>query len=316
MADVPRTADIVVVGGGVHGASVAYHLAHRRAGRVVLVERKFLASGPTGRSSALVRRFYAMDFLTRTGNASAHRFQRWSDEIGGGDPGFRQVGILWLAGADRAANLSENVRRARALGVRVDLLTPGEVKALVPAMAVDDLAVAAHEPESGYADAVLDDQCARRERPRARRHHRPARSGRGHPRGRRPRDRCPHGSGRDPRAGRGRLRGTLGAGASRAARHHRAGRSEAPPDVLLPASARLRRASRHDRPAEWHVHAARDGEPDDRRHLHLSGGGRSRPVQRGRRSPGGHPECRADRPSLPDHGARAVDGRATRGSTT
>ncbi len=153
MADVPRTADVVVVGGGVHGASVAYHLARRRAGRVVLVERRFLASGPTGRSSALVRRFYAMDFLTRTGNASAHLFQRWAEAIGGGDPGFRQVGILWLAAADRAANLEANVRRAQGLGARVDLLTPGEVQALVPAMAVDDIAVAAHEPESGYADA-------------------------------------------------------------------------------------------------------------------------------------------------------------------
>ena len=154
MADLPRTADVVVVGGGVHGASVAYHLARRRAGRVVLVERKFLASGPTGRSSALVRRFYAMDFLTRTGNASAQRFQRWADDIGGGDPGFRQVGILWLAAEDRAANLRENVRRARALGVKVDLLTPGELRALVPAINADDLAVAAYEPESGYADAA------------------------------------------------------------------------------------------------------------------------------------------------------------------
>ena len=154
MADLPRTADVVVVGGGVHGASVAYHLARRRAGRVVLVERKFLASGPTGRSSALVRRFYAMDFLTRTGNASAQRFQRWADDVGGGDPGFRQVGILWLAAEDRAANLRENVRRARGLGVKVDLLTPGELKALVPAINADDLAVAAYEPESGYADAT------------------------------------------------------------------------------------------------------------------------------------------------------------------
>jgi sarcosine oxidase subunit beta len=154
MAEVPRTADVVVIGGGVHGASVAYHLARRRAGRVVLVERRFLASGPTGRSSALVRRFYGMDFLTRTGNASAHVFQGWADAIGGGDPGFRQVGILWLAGADRAANLRANVRRAQTLGVRVDLLGPAEVQALVPAMAVDDVQVAAHEPESGYADAT------------------------------------------------------------------------------------------------------------------------------------------------------------------
>jgi sarcosine oxidase subunit beta len=153
MADAPRAADVVVVGGGVHGASVAYHLARRKAGRVVLVERRFLASGPTGRSSALVRRFYAMDFLTRTGNVSADVFQQWADAVGG-DAGFRQVGILWLVGEDRAANLRENVHRAQALGVRVDLLTPAEARALVPAMAVDDVALAAHEPESGYADAA------------------------------------------------------------------------------------------------------------------------------------------------------------------
>ena len=89
----------------------------------------------------------------------------------------------------------------------------------------------------------------------------------------------------------------------------RAGRAEASPDVLLPASARLRRASRDDRPAERDVHAARDREPDDRRPLHVPGGGRPRPVQRGRRPAGGHAERRADRPALPRHGARAVDGR-------
>src|SRR5438445_792722 len=116
MPEVPRTADVVVVGGGVHGASVAYHLTRRGAGRVVLVERKFLASGPTGRSSALVRRFYAMDFLTRTANASADVFKHWSETIGGGDPGFRKVGVLWLAAPERAANLRGNVERARELG--------------------------------------------------------------------------------------------------------------------------------------------------------------------------------------------------------
>jgi sarcosine oxidase subunit beta len=155
MAELPRTADVVVVGGGVHGASVAYHLARRRARRVVLLERRFLASGPTGRSSALVRRFYAMDFLTRTGDGSARLFQRWAEAIGGGDPGFRQVGILWLAGPDRAPHLRDNVGRARALGVRVDLLRPDDVRALVPEIAVDDVALAAYEPESGYADAGM-----------------------------------------------------------------------------------------------------------------------------------------------------------------
>jgi sarcosine oxidase subunit beta len=152
MSEIPRTADVVVVGGGVHGASIACHLALRKAGRIVLVERKFLASGPTGRSSALVRRFYAMDFLTRTAHASASTFQRWSEAIGGGDPGFRQVGVLWLAGADTAPHLSDNVARARQLGARIDLLAPAELRALVPELAVDDVALGAFEPESGYAD--------------------------------------------------------------------------------------------------------------------------------------------------------------------
>ena len=155
MSDLPRAADVVVVGGGVHGASVAYHLARRGARRVVLVERKFLASGPTGRSSALVRRFYAMDFLTRTANTSADVFRHWGERVGGGDPGFRQVGILWLAGADRAEYLRANVRRARELGANVEAVGPAEVQALVPAMAIDDVALGAYEPESGYADAAM-----------------------------------------------------------------------------------------------------------------------------------------------------------------
>jgi sarcosine oxidase, subunit beta len=155
MADVPRSADVVVIGGGVHGASVAYHLARRGARRVVLVERKFLASGPTGRSSALVRRFYAMDFLTRTANASADVFRDWGERVGGGDPGFREVGVLWLVGLDRAEHLRANVRRAGQLGARVEAVEPAEIQALVPAIAVDDVTLGAYEPESGYADAGL-----------------------------------------------------------------------------------------------------------------------------------------------------------------
>ena len=46
MADLPRIADVVIIGGGVHGASLACHLARKKAGRVVLIEKKFIASGP------------------------------------------------------------------------------------------------------------------------------------------------------------------------------------------------------------------------------------------------------------------------------
>ena len=152
MTDLPRTADVVVIGGGVHGASIACALARRGAGRVVLVERKFLASGPTGRSSALVRRFYAMDFLTRTGNASATTFQRWTDVIGGGDPGFRQVGVLWLGGVDTVEHLRTNAARARELGAQVETVAPDDIRKLVPQISVHDVVGGVYEPASGYAD--------------------------------------------------------------------------------------------------------------------------------------------------------------------
>src|SRR2546429_6607913 len=93
MVDVPKTADIVIVGGGVHGASLAYHFARKKAGRVVLIEKKFIASGPTGRSTALVRRFYAMDFFTRTASAAAQMLPHRKDGGGGrSDPGATQRG--------------------------------------------------------------------------------------------------------------------------------------------------------------------------------------------------------------------------------
>jgi sarcosine oxidase subunit beta len=148
-----RAADIVVIGGGVHGASLAYHLARKKAGRVVLVEKKFIASGPTGRSTALVRGFYAMDFFTRTGSAAAEVFRHWPDVIGGdGGPGFQQVGMLALAGPDHAPHLRHNALRAQEIGAKVALISAAEVKALVPSVNVDDIALASYEAESGYAD--------------------------------------------------------------------------------------------------------------------------------------------------------------------
>src|SRR3989454_1227363 len=153
MVDVPKTADTVLAGGGAHGASPAFHCARKKAGRMVLLEKNFIASGPAGRSTALVRRFSAMDFSTRTASAAAEMFRHWKDVVGGdGDPGFQQVGMLVLAGPDTAPYLRHNALRARELGAGVALLSPAEVKALVPAARVDDVALASYEAESGYAD--------------------------------------------------------------------------------------------------------------------------------------------------------------------
>jgi sarcosine oxidase subunit beta len=144
----------VIVGGGIHGVSLAYHLARKKAGRITLTERQFLASGPTGRSTGLVRRWSGQDLLTRTGNRAIEIFRNWADVIGG-DCGYHEVGFLAIVDQGRAPSLRETVRRACELGSSVQLIGPSDVNALVPEMSVGDVALASWEPDSGFVDASL-----------------------------------------------------------------------------------------------------------------------------------------------------------------
>jgi sarcosine oxidase subunit beta len=154
MTEVPQTADVIVVGGGVHGASVTYHLAQRGAGRVVEVEKKFLASGPTGRSTAVVRRHYAHDYLTRSADQSADIYRSWKDVIGD-VCGYNEIGWVQVVGVKDRPVMERIVARARELGAGVRMITTEELKALVPAAAVDDVGAACYEEHSGCADPAL-----------------------------------------------------------------------------------------------------------------------------------------------------------------
>jgi sarcosine oxidase subunit beta len=154
VSELPPTADVVVVGGGVHGASIAYHLAGKGAGRVVLLEKKFLASGPTGRSTAVVRRTYAHPYLTVSANRSAEVYRNWK-EIVGDDCGYQEIGWVQFVGHQDRPVLEGVVARARQVGGQVRTIGLDEVRALVPAMAVDDIGAACYEEHSGCADPAL-----------------------------------------------------------------------------------------------------------------------------------------------------------------
>jgi sarcosine oxidase, subunit beta len=149
-----NSADIVVVGGGVVGTSVAFHLASRRAGRVVLCERRHLAAGATGKSGALVRMHYANEPEARLAVASLPYFQHWNDLVGEGSPGFVTTGMLRFVAAENEAKLRANVAMLRRLGVNTSVAGPDEVRAIVPTWRTDDVVAAAYEPDSGMADPV------------------------------------------------------------------------------------------------------------------------------------------------------------------
>ncbi len=145
-----QTADVIIIGGGVHGASLAFHLAQRGVNPLVL-EKKFVAAGATGRSSGLVRMHYDLRLESELVWQSFQYFRNW-DEMVGGDCGFVRTGFIRLVGPEYEEALRANVQMQQEIGIPTLLVTPDDIKRLAPYMTTDDFTVAAYEPESGYAD--------------------------------------------------------------------------------------------------------------------------------------------------------------------
>ena len=151
MAD--RSTDVVVIGGGVNGTSAAMHLARMGAGRVLLVEKGYLAGGASGRSGAMIREHYLHPTLVRMAMEASRIFHDFGDAVGG-DAHFIQTGrILVFPEGDKSA-VQANVAMNRELGVNIHTLTPAEVAELVPQINPDGIAIGVYEEQSGYADPV------------------------------------------------------------------------------------------------------------------------------------------------------------------
>jgi sarcosine oxidase, subunit beta len=148
----PGTADVVVVGGGCMGASIALHLA-RRGMDVVLLEKDHVASGATGHSGALIRQHYETRIGIRLARESLGFFQRFEKETGF-PCDFRTTGFL-SGSRDRDMPAFEALLGLlKSEGVRAERLAPSEAKAMEPPLEVADYAALVHDPDAGYADPI------------------------------------------------------------------------------------------------------------------------------------------------------------------
>ena len=148
-----RSYDAVVIGAGVIGASIAFHLTRAGIGRVAIVERRTVCSGNTRKSGAIVRMHYTNDAEARLALASLPYFQNWA-EIVGGHCGFRETGFALLVGPENVERLKRNVERLARLGAETVAVSPAELREMMPSVQTSGVAAAAYEPRSGYADAV------------------------------------------------------------------------------------------------------------------------------------------------------------------
>ncbi len=145
------TADVVVLGGGSTGTSVAFQLARRRYGKVVLVERDTVGAGPTSKSIGIIRLHYSHEPLVRLAARSLELFARF-EELTGTVADFTRCGFLLLAPEREMRVLRANVELQHRLGIVSSVLAPQEIAALDPRLHLEGVVGAAWEPESGFAD--------------------------------------------------------------------------------------------------------------------------------------------------------------------
>lgn len=149
----PATADIIILGAGVMGASIAFHLAKRKAGKIVVLDKGHVASGGSGRSSALIRMHYSFPPEVQLALVSLRMFQNWQEVVGA--PGdFRKTGFVRIVHPNEAERLKLNVEMQHKLGATVELIGKKELQKLEPDWKVDDVELAAYEPDSGYGDGA------------------------------------------------------------------------------------------------------------------------------------------------------------------
>ena len=155
MGDWRSTAGVIVVGGGIMGASTAYYLASRGYTDIVILEKDLLAQSSTGLSAGGIRQQFSHPANIRLSQEAVRVFERFEEEFGV-DMEFRQVGYLFLAQSDDVwQEFLSNVEIQRQHHVPVEALIPEEIKHRWPYLNVDDLRGGTFCPEDGYADPYM-----------------------------------------------------------------------------------------------------------------------------------------------------------------
>jgi sarcosine oxidase subunit beta len=151
---VVNKADVVIIGGGIQGISLAYHLARRGLTDVCLVEMNTLGSGSSGRSAAIIGYAFPSENCLPLVQYSFEAFMRFGEELQA-DPGYEPIGCLLLAGAAPAPGLRHRHALLQQLGIDSHLVDHATIARLTPGLNLDDLEVGLYNAREGCIDPHL-----------------------------------------------------------------------------------------------------------------------------------------------------------------
>ena len=146
-----KTADAVIIGGGIIGTSTLYHLTRLGLRNVVLLEKGGLSSASSGDSAAMVRQHYSNEVSIRLVKESLRFFQTFADEFDGAEV-YKAPGWIFLCAPEAREVFAENMKRLTGLGVQTWEISVDDAAEELPGLNTDGIGPVAFEPESGYAD--------------------------------------------------------------------------------------------------------------------------------------------------------------------
>ena len=158
MDSAPQTAEVIVIGAGVIGCSVAWHLARFGAGRVVVLDRGRIAEGTSAMSSGILRTHYSVAANVELARRSWQVFEHFAATLEDDDASAGLVKCGYLIAApegDKLGPLRASLAAQVAMGIEVQTLDAAQAAALLPIAQFDDAALIGFEPEAGFADATL-----------------------------------------------------------------------------------------------------------------------------------------------------------------
>jgi 4-methylaminobutanoate oxidase (formaldehyde-forming) len=154
MADLPKQCEVVVIGGGVIGCSVAYHLAQAGFSEVVLLERQQLTSGTTWHAAGLVGQLRTSINMTKLAKYTSELYRGLEEETGQAT-GYRQCGSVSIAAtSERFEELKRSASMARVFDLEVNVVDVDQIGEMYPLINTADLHGGIHIPSDGYANAV------------------------------------------------------------------------------------------------------------------------------------------------------------------
>ena len=153
-----KSFDVIVIGAGVIGSSVAFHLAELGAKRVLVLDRATIGAGTTSQSSGILRTHYSVRENVELAQRSWNVFNNFASYVGDDEASCGLVKCGYLISAadnDKLEPLRSALDQQRAQGIALELLNAAQARELLPIASFDDAALIGFEPDAGFADAYL-----------------------------------------------------------------------------------------------------------------------------------------------------------------